>query len=217
MSEEDDLSEPKPVESVLWGREIEVPDVIKETLLDGERVLHAIQQSRLQQMLTPDSIFITNKRVIIHRPTTFGLRRTIQDYKFVDMANTKIKQGFISSDIEIKMRFLSEPVLLKRIPIREAREMFKTIQEGIENRLSEPILETVFKPPLTEAFVEEPKVESEPEKEDLLNILQRRYVTGEVTKKEYLEMKKELVPVTLKKIKKKVKKVKNKTSKRKKK
>jgi len=201
-----DLSEPKPVESVLWGRDIEVPEVIKETLLDGEKVLHAVQQSRLQQMLTPDSIFITNKRVIIHRPTTFGLRRTIQDYKFVDMANTKIKQGFISSDIEIGMRFLSEPVLLKRIPTKEAREMFKTIQEGIENRLAEPMLETVFKPPLTESFVEEPKAESKPEKEeDLLAILQRRYVTGEITKKQYLDMKKELAPGTSKKSAKKKK------------
>ena len=217
MSEENDLSEPKPIESVLWGREIEVPEVIKETLLDREKVLHAIQQSRLQQMLTPDSIFITNKRVIIHRPTTFGLRRTIQDYKFVDMANTKIKQGFISSDIEIRMRFLSEPVLLKRIPTKEAREMFKTIQEGIENRLAVPVQETVFKPPLTEAFLEQPKTETKLEKEDLLAILQKRYITGEITKKEYLEMKNELVPTATKKSKREIEKVKKRISKRKKK
>lgn len=218
MPEKEDLSEPKPIESILWGREIEVPEIIKETLLDGEKVLYAVQQSRLKQLITPDSIFITNKRVIIHRPTTFGLRRTIQDYKYVDMANTEIDQGFISSDIKIKMRFLSEPVLLERIPTKVAREMFKTIQEGIENRLSESVQETVFKPPLTQAFVEEPKVEQEStQEEDLMNILQRRYVTGEITKKEYLDMKRELVPITTKKSSKKVKKVKKQISKRKKK
>lgn len=229
----EDLSQSKPVESVLWGREIEVPDIIRETLLDGEKVLHAIQQSRFTQLITPDSIFVTNKRVILHKPHTLGLRRTIQDYKFVDMANTEIVQGFISSDIKIKMRFLSEPVLLKRIPTKVARGMFKTIQLGIENRLAEPVQETVFKPPVTQSFVEdddiiedtdlieEPEIEPEFEKEDLMTILKRRYVTGEITRKEYLEMKKELGPVTPKKPRKKKKtkkkkRVKKKTSKRKK-
>lgn len=133
---ENDLSWAKSIESVLWGREIEVPKIIKETLLNGEKVLVAVQQSRLRKLITPDSIFVTNKRVIIHKPRIFGLRRNIQDYKYVDMSNTEIDQGFISSTIRIKMRFLSEPAILERIPSKAARAMFRTIQAGIDNYLT---------------------------------------------------------------------------------
>ena len=202
---------------------IEVPRVIKQTLSPGEEVLHFIQQSRLKKMITPESIFVTNKRVIKHIPKTFGLRRNIQDYKYVDMANTEIEQGLLFSNIRIKMRFGTEPVFLEMIPNNVVRKVFATIQSGIENRLSGFTPETFFKPPLTQAFVEEPEVEPEPiteKEEDLLTILQRRYVTGEITKKEYLEMKKELVPPTPKKPRKKIKKrkkVKRRTPKRKRK
>jgi hypothetical protein len=173
----EDLSKPKPVESVLWGREIEVPKVIKETLVDGEKIIHAIQQSRFEKMVTPNSIFITTRRVIVHVPTTLGLRRTIQDYKFTDMANTEIRQGFISSDIVIKMRFLSEPVFLKRIPTKVAREMVKTIQKGIDNMLMTSPVANVAK---------------EKEEDDSLTILKKRYAKGEISKKEYLDMRKDL-------------------------
>jgi len=218
MSEEDETSE------------IEVPRVIKQTLMDGEEVLHFIQQSRLKKMVTPESIFVTNKRVIKHIPRALGLMRNIQDYKYVDMANTEIKQGLLFSNIKIKMRFNTEPVSLEMIPNSVVRKVFATIQKGIENRLVRPIPETFLEPPLTQTFVEdedlkESEIESEPEptpekEEDLLTILQRRYVTGEITKKEYLDMKKELVPTVPKKPKKKrkkKKKVKKRTSKRKKK
>ena len=197
---------------------IEVPRVIKEALMDGEEVLHFIQQSRLKKMITPESIFVTNKRVIKHIPKTFGLRRNIQDYKYVDMANTEIEQGLLFSNIKIKMRFGTEPVFLEMIPNNVVRKVFATIQSGIENRLSGFTPETFFRPPLTQAFVEEPEIEPEPEpvpekEEDLLAILQRRYVTGEITKKE-------LVPAIPKKPRKRIKKrkkVKRRTSKIKKK
>ena len=135
MNEGEELFK-SPIESFLWGREIEVPEVIKEILLPNEKVLHAVQQARSKQLIAPDSIFITNKRVILHKPHTFGLRRYIQDFKYVDMANTQINQGFISSTIRINMRFLSEPVVLERIPTNTARKMFATIQARIENQLT---------------------------------------------------------------------------------
>jgi hypothetical protein len=49
-----------------------------------------------------------------------------------------------------------------------------------------------------------------------LTILQRRYATGEITKEQYLDMKKELITGATEKPEKKTKKGKKKTSKRKK-
>lgn len=190
------LSRPKPVESVLWGREIEPPKVIKEMLLDDEKVLHAVQQSRLEQMITPDSIFVTNKRVILHKPTTFGLRRSVEDYKYVDMANTVIDQGFISSTIKIKMRFLSDPVELRRIPSKVAREIFKTIQDGIAGKLEEPHQLSVSPQQMVE--VNREKKSSAGYKNPLV-ILKSRYAKGEITTEEYKKMKRLLSPKPRKK------------------
>jgi hypothetical protein len=190
-----DLSKPKPIESVLWGREIVVPKVVKEMLLDDEKVIHAVQQSRLEQMITPDSIFVTNKRVILHKPKTFGLRRSVEDFKYVDMANTLIDQGFISSTIKIKMRFLSDPVELKRIPTKVAREIFKTIQDGVAGRL-----EKLEQPDISpQKLVERNRVKAVPKDEDPLKILQKRCAKGEITTEEYKKMKRLLSPRSRKK------------------
>jgi len=82
---------------IFTGLEIEIPKDIKELLIPGEKVLHSVRQARLEQAITPDSIFVTTHRVIVRRPTTLGLKRNITDYKYTDMANTKIKKGFINS------------------------------------------------------------------------------------------------------------------------
>lgn len=112
------------IRSVFTGKKIKVPKVIKETFVEGEKALFAIQQARLRQAIAPDSIFITNKRVIKHKPYLFGLKRGIEDYKYTDMANTIIDQGIISSTIAIKVRFLSDDVILRSIPNKIARQIF---------------------------------------------------------------------------------------------
>lgn len=117
--------------SIFTGKKIKVPKVIKETLVDGEKTLHSVQQARLRQLIAPDSIFVTNKRIIIHRPYLFGLKRGLEDYKYEDMGNTSINQGIISSSVKVKMRFLSNDVVLRSIPKRVARNIFKTVQENI--------------------------------------------------------------------------------------
>lgn len=120
-----------PLRSIFTGKEIKVPKVIKETLVGGEKTLFAVQQARLKQLIAPDSIFVTNKRILIHRPYLLGLKREIEDYKYDDMANTSIDQGIISSSVRIKMRFLSNDVALRSIPRKTARGIFKTVQENI--------------------------------------------------------------------------------------
>ena len=117
--------------SIFTGKRIKVPKVIKETLVDGEKTLHSVQQARLRQLIAPDAIFVTNRRIIVHRPYLFGLKRGIEDYKYKDMGNTSIDQGIISSSVKVKMRFLSNDIVLRSIPKRAARDIFKTVQENI--------------------------------------------------------------------------------------
>ncbi len=158
---------------IFTGLEIKIPKDIKELLIPGEKVLHSVRQARLEQAITPDSIFVTTHRVIVRRPTTLGLKRNITDYKYTDMANTKIKKGFINSTIIIKMRFLSETCYLRGIPNKSAARIFRTIQERIAN------VRSILSSP-------------QPISEDPLKILKIRYAKGEITREEYLLMKREI-------------------------
>lgn len=188
MPKEDNLSKPKPVQSLLWGREIKVPNVVKEMLLDDEKVLHAIQQSRLEHAITPYSVFVTNKRIIKHMPRTLGLRRDVVDYKYVDMSNTTINQGFISSSIKINVRFLSKPFVLERIPTKVCRQIFKTIQDGIDGRLDNSSETKIFPKQMVETSSKSKIVDDGP-----LTILQKRYAQGKITTDQFKEMRRNLV------------------------
>lgn len=193
--------------SVFTGKRIRVPKVIGETFVEGEKVLYAIQQARLKQAFAPDSIFVTSKRVIIHRPRLFGLKRNIKDYKYADMANTVIDQGIISSTIAIKVRFLSDDVMLQSIPNKIARGVFRTIQDGIAGRL-EPqkpqhvVISTLPTAVLAPTLITKETLEKDKDL-DLMELLKRRYVMGELTKRQYNAMKKELMPTKKKATKKK--------------
>jgi hypothetical protein len=158
---------------IFTGLKIEVPQDIKELLIPGENVLHAVRQARLEQAITPDSIFVTTHRIIVRRPTTLGLRRNITDYRYTDMANTRIERGLINSSIYIEMRFLSEDCCLKGIPKKSASAIFRTIEQQIARiRAGLPF--------------------TEPEPLDPLTILKVRLAKGEITREEYLSIKKEL-------------------------
>lgn len=159
---------------IFKGLEIEVPKDVRELLIPGEKVLHAVRQARLEQAITPDSIFVTTHRIIVRRPTTLGLRRNITDYRYTDMANTRIEKGFINSSILIDMRFLSEECVLRGIPNKSAARIFRTIQERIARAASPHLFE------------------SSQDTEDPLKILKVRLAKGEITREEYLSLKRAL-------------------------
>ncbi|KYK36267.1 MAG: hypothetical protein AYK18_11975 [Theionarchaea archaeon DG-70] len=158
---------------IFTGLETDVPEDIRELLITGEKVLHAVRQARIEQAITPDSIFITTHRIIVRRPTTLGLRRNITDYRYTDMANTRIEKGLINSSIYIDMRFLSEECCLRGIPNKSAAKIFRTIEQQIARTRAGLSL-------------------SDDSNEDPLQILRVRFAKGEITREEYVSMKRVL-------------------------
>lgn len=158
---------------IFTGLEIDVPEDIRELLITGEKVLHAVRQARIEQAITPDSIFITTHRIIVRRPTTLGLRRNITDYRYTDMANTRIEKGLINSSIYIDMRFLSEECCLRGIPNKSAAKIFRTIEQQIARTRAGLSL-------------------SDDSNEDPFQILRVRFAKGEITREEYVSMKRVL-------------------------
>jgi len=163
------------------GKTLKIPKAIKKMLLADEQVMAVIKQSRLKAAITPDSIIITNQRIIRYSPSSLGLHKEIEDYRYEDMANLKIDKGILFATITVKRRFMSEDLILDNLPEGQVDYVFRLIQENLRrmgNATTSPVT-TNQQTPLTSS-------------EDPLQVLKLRFARGEITKEQFEEMKKVL-------------------------
>lgn len=118
------------------GKEIEVPDEVTKLIQFNEHILLAAQQARSTSLINPETVFITTQRVIVRKPTTLGLRKNVEDFRYTDIANVRLKQGIIRSSIFLKMRFFSDNVEIENFPKEVGQKVFRLIQDGVAGRLS---------------------------------------------------------------------------------
>ena len=59
------------------------------------------------------------------RPTTLGLRKNLEDYRYTDIANVHLKRGIIRSGVIPKMRFLSDNVEVDNFPKDVGEKIFR--------------------------------------------------------------------------------------------
>ena len=163
------------------GETIKVPKAVKKMLLADEQVMAVIKQSRLKAATTPDSIIITNQRIIRYSPSTLGLHKEIEDYRYEDIANLKIDKGILFATITLKRRFMSEDLILDNLPAGQVDYVFRLIQENLRRMSSAPtsVVTTNQQTPLTAP-------------EDPLQVLKLRFARGEITKEQFEEMKRVL-------------------------
>jgi len=121
--------------SFFTGKEIQVPDDISKILQPQEEVLLAAQQARSTNLINPDTIFLTTKRLMIRKPTSLGLRKNIEDYRFADIANVKLHKGIVRSSILLKVRFLSDDLEIDNISKEAGDKIVQLIQQGIAGAL----------------------------------------------------------------------------------
>ena len=160
------------------GKTLKIPKAIKKMLLADEQVMAVIKQSRLKAAITPDSIIITNQRIIRCSPSSLGLHKEIEDYRYEDMANLKIDKGILFATITVKRRFMSEDLILDNLPEGQVDYVFRLIQENLRrmgNATTSPVT-TNQQTPLTSS-------------EDPLQVLKLRFARGEITKEQFEEMK----------------------------
>jgi hypothetical protein len=160
---------------------LKVPNAIKKMLLADEQVIAAIKQSRMKAAITPDSIIITNHRIIRCSPSALGLRKQIEDYRYEDIANLKIDRGILFATITAKRRFMSEDLILDKLPKGQADNISKVIQEnlGRMSSIGRSLLAPNQQVPVTPP-------------EDPLQVLKLRFARGEITKEQFEETKRAL-------------------------
>jgi len=163
------------------GKKFKVPKAIKQMLLTDEQLLAVVKQSRLKAAITPDSIIVTNQRIIRCSPSALGLRKEIEDYRYEDIANLRIDKGILFATITAKRRFMSEDLILDKLPKGQADYISRVIQENLARMNS-----------AARSPVAANQQVSLTASEDPLQVLKLRFARGEITKEQFEEMKRAL-------------------------
>jgi hypothetical protein len=110
-----------------------------DKLLDiNEQVLLTADQSRIMpggSLSTPDSIHVTNRRIIFKNPRWLGTKIDIMDFMYRDLANAELHEGWLSTEIILTIRFNGEKIKLPAVSKSVADELFGIIRKGIAGDL----------------------------------------------------------------------------------
>ena len=77
---------------------------IADRLDEGEKVLEVATQSKLKPggaLSSPNTVFATDKRLIIRNPTMLGARQNVEDFEYDNLTNIKLEKGLFSSTLVI--------------------------------------------------------------------------------------------------------------------
>ena len=76
---------------------------ISDRLDDDEEVLEVAKQGRMNpgatSLTTPNTIFATDRRLIIRNPTMLGARQNVEYFDYDKITNIKLEKGILSSTI----------------------------------------------------------------------------------------------------------------------
>jgi hypothetical protein len=84
---------------------------IKHRLDEGEQVQFLARQSKHRpggSFTTPDTIYVTNKRIIIRDPSLLGVRENIVSVSYDKITSIELEKGVFSSKIIIKAPGLTD-------------------------------------------------------------------------------------------------------------
>ena len=126
VTEEQD---PKVIEKVL--------PKVQEYCTSNEEVQYiAVQKKTLGVNFSPDCIALTNKRIILIRPKSFGLSLDFKDFSWMNVADVHMKEGVFAATITIKTT-TGATDSMEDIPKAQARRLYRFAQEMEETKKEE--------------------------------------------------------------------------------
>jgi hypothetical protein len=196
---------------------------LENLLMSNEEVGYIAVQKKPAITVLPDSIVVTNKRIILCKPKNLGLSMEFMDYDWDDIAGTFVKVGFLGADFSFSTKTdLTHTV--EYLPKNQARKLYTYAKEqldilknGVETNLNlvsnttveieEVLTEEVtdfaeILPVVQDTEIEEPissqeKKLSEFTKEELfdkLNNYKKLLDNGLILQGEYDKLKNEILP-----------------------
>lgn len=137
---------------------------LENLLMSHEEVGYIAVQKKPAITVFPDSIVVTNKRIILCKPKNLGLSMEFVDYDWNDIAGTFVKEGILGSDFT----FTTQSDLTHTVdylPKNQARKLYTFAKEqldALKNPVAAPVAAPVQETPVQETLaeiVEEPEVE----------------------------------------------------------
>lgn len=89
--------------------------------------------------MTPDTIFITNKRVIIRNPKMLGARQTVDAINFDRITSVQLGKGVFSSTIKLRAYGYQEDI--EAIPKDKAEKIVEYIKNALRKLSEKPSVE----------------------------------------------------------------------------
>lgn len=147
LNEEQD---PKAVEKVT--------NKLNDLLMRGEEIGYIGVQKNPVLTVFPDSIVLTNKRIIICKPKNLGLSMDFTDYTWDDIESTSVKEGILGSEFFFTTK-TDLTLSIDNLPKIQARKIYTFAKEQLDLLKNGPVA-TFTAETVTETFIApEPEVD----------------------------------------------------------
>jgi len=121
---------------------------LNDLLMKNEEIGYIAVQKKPAITVLPDSIVMTNKRIIICQPKNLGLTMNFIDYTWDEIEGTFVKENILGSEFSFSTK-TDMQVSIDYIPKIQARKIFTYAKEQLD------ILKNVVAP-ISNLIVEEP-------------------------------------------------------------
>lgn len=120
---------------------------LENLLMSNEEVGYIAVQKKPAITVFPDSIVVTNKRIILCKPKNLGLSMEFMDYDWDDIAATFVKEGILGADFTFSTK-TDLTLTIDYLPKNQARKLYTFAKEQMD-ALKNPILSAPITPEAT--------------------------------------------------------------------
>lgn len=142
---------------------------LENLLMTNEEVGYIAVQKKPAITVFPDSIVVTNKRIIICKPKNLGLSMEFMDYDWDDVAATFVKEGLLGSEFTFTTK-TELTLTTDYLPKNQARKLYTFAKEQMD-ALKNPVSPNPIAPeqtPVVDAMpIQEEEIIEEMETEEV--------------------------------------------------
>ncbi|MFV8325771.1 PH domain-containing protein [Flavobacterium sp. ZS1P14] len=139
---------------------------LSDLLMKNEEIGYIAVQKKPAITVLPDSIVMTNKRIIICQPKNLGLSMNFIDYTWDEIEGTFVKENILGSEFSFTTRTNME-VSIDYIPKIQARKIFTYAKEQLDILKTGTVLNAVIVDEVPVNLIEEMEVIEEMETEEV--------------------------------------------------
>ena len=114
-------------------KDLEQVNKIRHRLDKGEQVQFIARQSKHRpggSFTTPDTIFVTNKRIVIRNPSLLGVRENIVSVSYDKITSIELERGVFSSKIIIRAPGFADE--MKAISKKVAEQIVQYVKNSMD-------------------------------------------------------------------------------------